>query len=43
MRYFESYADLCAFCKNTGADKGLRKKCNVWLCGSWSKVWSLPK
>ncbi len=42
MRYFTDYFALCAYCRNSGADKSKRRKSLVWTGTSWESVWALP-
>lgn len=40
MKYFRSYRDAAAYCKNSGSSEK-PAKVNVWLDMSWTKVWAV--
>lgn len=40
MKYFRSYRDATAYCKNSGSSEK-PAKVNVWLDMSWTKVWAV--
>ena len=40
MKYFRSYQDASAYCKNNDLH-GKPLKVNVWLDMSWTKVWAV--
>ena len=40
MKYFRSYRDAAAYCKNSGSSEK-PAKVNVWLDMAWRKVWAV--